>query len=116
MAKFTLTTLSEQIVRDMDDLAMKLQTFLLEHGVKPSDSKLSSLVKSFNDLNVIVPGKKYYHFEINKEGYIKDFSQFGAAIESKETLPVDITRGYYRVEDGKIVLDEKQRQKLWEVS
>lgn len=116
MAKFTLTTLSEQLVRDMDDLAMKLQTFLLEHGVKPSDSKLSSLVKAFDDLNIIIPGKEYYHFEISKDGYIKDFAEFGAVVQSDQVVPVDVTRGYYKVEGGKIVLDEKQRQKLWEVS
>lgn len=116
MEKFTLTTFSEQIVRDMDDLAMKLQTFLLEHGVKPSDSKLSSLVKSFDNLNIIIPEKEYYHFKLSKEGYIKEFTEFGAVVESNQELPSDVTRGYYKVEDGKIVLDEKQRQKLWEVS
>lgn len=115
MAKITLTTLSEQIVRDVDDLALKLQTFLIENGVIPKDSKLSSLVEKFEELNIIKPDTEYIHFSLNKEGFITGNEKFGAVVE-KQTLPADIYRGYYKVENKKIVLDEQQRQKLWEVS
>ena len=115
MGKNTLTKLTERIVRDMDDLALKLQKYLVENGVTPSDSKITSLVESFNKLNVIKPDTEYIHFTISEEGYISGEEKFGAIVEKQE-LPADIFRGYYKVEDKKIVLDEEQRHKLWEVS
>lgn len=116
MAQHKITTLSEQLVLDLDSIAKKIQVFLIEHGVTPNDSRLSSLVKSLEDLNIIVPTKEYYHFRLDKNGFIREVGDFGGIVEKKETLPVDITRGYYKIENGKIVLDEAQRQKLWEVS
>ena len=115
MGKNSLTKLTERIVRDMDDLALKLQKYLVENGVTPSDSKITSLVESFEKLNVIKPDTEYIHFTISKEGYISGEEEFGAIVEKQE-LPADIFRGYYKVEDEKIVLDEEQRHKLWEVS
>ncbi len=115
MAKNSLTTLSERIVRDIDDLALKLQKFLVENGVTPSDSKITSLVESFNKLNVLKPSVEYIHFTLGEGGYISGEQPFGAVVEKQE-LPADIFRGYYKVEDKKIVLDEEQRHKLWEVS
>lgn len=115
MGKNTLTKLTERIVRDMDDLALKLQKFLVANGVTPSDSKITSLIESFEHLNIIKPGEKYIHFTISKDGYISGEGEFGAIVEKQE-LPADIFRGYYKVENKKIVLDEQQRHKLWEVS
>jgi hypothetical protein len=115
MAKITLTTLSEQIVRDVDDLAAKLQKFLVANGVKPKNSKLSSLIEAFDEINIIKPDLNYIHFTLNKDGYIVGTEKFGAVAQVDE-LPADIFRGYYKVENSKLVLDEKQRQKLWEVS
>lgn len=116
MAKHKITTLSEQIVLDLDSLAKKIQVFLIERGVTPKDSRLSSLVQALEDLNIIVPSKEYYHFRLDKNGFIKEVGDFGGIAEKKQALPVDVTRGYYKIENGKIVLDEAQRQKLWEVS
>jgi hypothetical protein len=116
MAKHKVTTLSEQLVLDLDALAKKIQVFLIEHSVKPKDSRLSSLIEALEDLNIIIPGVQYHHFTLDTKGYITDIGNFGNIVEKTEVLPVDVTRGYYKIQNGKIVLDEKQRQKLWEVS
>lgn len=115
MGKAKIGKLQDKIVKDIDELAANLQKFLIEGGVKPEDSKLTSLVKAFERLLVIAPQKEYHHFITNKDGFIIDVETFGAVIEKDGELPPDIFRGYYKIVEGKLVLDEAQRRKLWEV-
>lgn len=116
MEKAPLISMTQRIIQDMDNLALRLQDFLVDNGAVPEDASLTSLINAFEKLQVVAPNKNYTHFVLNEQGYIIGKNKFGdiAVIESE--LPPDITRGYYKIENKKVVLDENKRQQLWEVS
>lgn len=51
---------------------------------------------------------------LDKYGYIKEIKQANLLVKHQD-YPQDILWGYYKVEDGKIVLDEQRKMKRYEV-
>lgn len=104
---------TQAVHRQVKKLAKALHEYLLSCGVIPKDGKLSTLIAEVDNIKAIKPGIEYIHLKVNKNGYITQFEDFGDVIE-KIQVPADITRGYYKVVDGKLVVDELMRRKLWE--
>ena len=102
------------IQRDITKLARSLQEYLTSCGVTPADNKLSTLIEALHETKTIKQGVDYLHLRVNADGYITELEEFGDVI-IKEKLPADITRGYYKPVNGKPILDELMRRKLWEV-
>ena len=104
---------TQVVFREIKKLNKTLHEFLLSCGVTPKDGKLSTLIKELNNIVAIKPGIEYIHLKTNSQGYITSFEELGDVLQ-KTKIPADITRGYYKLENGKIVADELMKRKLWE--
>lgn len=113
MEKITIS-LSEMIIKDIDAIALELQKFLLENEIKPIDSRISSLVKEIERLKVMKKTMKYAGLIFDSNGYIVKVVRIGDFMPISE-LPSDISGGYYKLKNGKIVLDEERQRQLEEV-
>lgn len=98
----------------IDELIDKLYLFLLECDVKPKDKKLSTLVKSLDSIIAMKKDKTYYGVKFDENKVINNILEVDGIVLNSNDLPLDLLRGYYKYEKGKIVLDEILRTKLWE--
>lgn len=92
---------------------VSLQNFLKENGVQYLPYKtMEYYLSQLSLVQTIKPSVRYLGIHTNTKNYIKDAIPIDGVIEKIE-LPVDINRGYYRYEKGKIILDERKRLELW---
>lgn len=90
-----------------------LYHFLVSCGLNPKDKKLSTLTEMLKEVKALKPKITYVAYSIDENGYIdkavnmKTFTQVDA-------MPVDILRGYYRVDEkGNLVIDHARKSVLW---
>lgn len=117
MAKYKITTLSEQLILDLDAMANKIQEFLIENEVTPKDSKFSSLIESLKDLRVLLKDKYHVGLSFDRNGYIvkaQHFQDFVAYEEPME-VPADLSQGFYLLIDGTVAVDEERKRQIEEV-
>ena len=98
----------------LDELIEKLYAFLLSCGVVPKNKKLETLINSLDQIIAIKNKKTYYGIDFDENNVIKQISFIKGIVENKGELPSDILRGYYCYNNGKIILNENLRKKLWE--
>jgi antitoxin component YwqK of YwqJK toxin-antitoxin module len=98
----------------LDELLDKLYDFLLSCDVTPKNKKLETLINSLNDIIAMKKNKLFYGVSLDKNNIVKQVYDINGLVENKGQLPDDILRGYYYYENGKILLDENLRRKLWE--
>lgn len=95
------------------DASVSLQNFLLENGTTFEKYKsLEYYLETINNVQTIKPTLSYLGVHTNKLGYVKNAIPIDGVMEKIE-LPVDVNRGYYKYEKGKIILDERKRLELW---
>ena len=99
------------MIRDIQVDADKLHDFLVSCGVHPQTRKLEELINHLERIIAIRVGKQYIGVE-TVDDIVVGVANINGIIERQE-LPDDILRGYYVYRDGKIILDEKLRQKIW---
>lgn len=104
----------EKLINDLEIINNKLYHFLVDCGVHPNDRKLSTLVGLLDDILVIKGNKKYLGVQTNKQGYVTDVIVIDGVLEYTP-MPDDVEKGYYKLIDNKLVVDEKMKVKLWEV-
>jgi hypothetical protein len=117
MAKHKITTLSEQLVLDLDAMAKKIQEFLIESNVTPKDSRFTSLIESLHDLKVLLKDKYHVGLTFDDNGYIikaQHFQDF-VAYPEKMLVPADLSQGFYLLIDGTVAVDEERKRQIEEV-
>lgn len=108
------TSILEKLINDLEIINNKLYHFLVDCGVQPKDRKLSTLVELLDDILVIKSNKQYLGIQTNKQGYVTDIIVIDGVLEYTP-MPDDVKKGYYKLIDNKLVVDEKMKVKLWEV-
>jgi len=103
--------LLELILGDIKDDVQKLNDFLIACNITPKKKSLKELIKDLDKIIAIKKGEKYIGIE-TVDGVVCNIANIDGIVK-KQDLPADILRGYYLYKDGKIILDEKLRQKIW---
>jgi hypothetical protein len=91
-----------------------VREFLKDCGYASPDATPEQIVEQLLRLPVLKPYKTYLGIQTNEEGYVTSYSRIDTFMEER-ALPEDLLRGYYKIVDGKPVLDEERRRVLWEV-
>lgn len=113
MAK-TEITLADIITKDLTKISLDLQKFLISSGVTPKSSKITDLIDAIKDLKVMYENKSYLGLIFDENKYIIRVVGIGDFI-ARENVPSDIAEGYYKLINGKLVLDEQRKNQLEEV-
>lgn len=103
-----------KLQEDSNRLRRDLEQFLSKADVSDVYNKSARLlVSKLYDLQIMFKDKEYVAFQFDKEGYIIDKVPVTNFIEDK--LPLDITRGYYKLVDGKVEIDHVKKRIITEV-
>jgi hypothetical protein len=90
-----------------------LYNFLLSCGIKPKDKQLTTLTEALKEVKALKPKLKYMAYEVNEYGYVVNAVEMATFTDVK-SVPIDITRGYYKVDtQGNLVVDAKRKAILW---
>lgn len=104
--------LENMISEELDYLLNELIKFLNDCGIELTSKTFNSAIRKLQEVIAIRKEKSYIGLTLNDLGYVRKFNEIDTIIE-KQNLPEDILRGYYKIENGKIVLDERMKEKLW---
>ena len=99
------------MIEDIKVDVKKLYDYLDSCNVTPTRKALGPLIKDLEKIIAIRKNKKYIGID-TVDGIIVGYADVDGIVEYQE-LPEDVLRGYYRYENGKIILDEKLRLKIW---
>ncbi len=84
----------------------------------------SAIKKEKNDLNIYLDIKdtpeykqllneKHTILKVNNQGFIIKYKTKGfICIDKEDDLPTDLTGGFYKLVNGKVIIDEKQKEKV----
>ena len=100
------------IAEDLEEAVDLLAKYLQSCGIDLTSKTLFADIKRLNDVIAIKKSKQNLDMNVNDTGYITNILDIKEIVE-KQQVPVDVLRGYYKYENGKIVLDERRRQELW---
>lgn len=101
-----------KIEEELTEIIQDLEKFLNECNVEVSSKTLYSMIRGLDKIIAIRKGKSYIGVTLNSNGYVQKINKIDTIVAEQE-LPTDILRGYYKIEDGKLILDEQMREKLW---
>jgi len=102
-----------EVLDELDLFLNKFYDYLISCGVQPKNKKLKTLIDCLDEVIAMKENKTYYGVDIDNDNIVKNIFVVQGIVENCSKLPSDILRGYYYYKKGKIVLDEKLRQKLW---
>lgn len=100
-----------KVMRDRQ-LSMKnaLEGFVKDNGYKLSGDTWKSLEDDIQNVVVMNPEKKHHVAKL-KDGYITEMVEFDLEqMVFGSDIPEDVASGFYKVENGIIVLDKKRKE------
>jgi hypothetical protein len=101
------------ILQELELHIERLHNFLLSCGIKPKDKKLSTLTEALKEVKALKPNVNYIAYKVNEYGFIDNAVKM-ATFTQVNQLPVDILRGYYRIDTkGNLVVDYARKNVLW---
>lgn len=109
------------VLKEVDNFADQVAAFIESHGVAVNGKNFQTILNALKKLQLKQEGKNYLILDENKEyvsvetdknGYILLYNNMDTIAE-KNKIPQDINRGYYKIKNNKIVLDEKRKRMLW---
>lgn len=90
----------------------QLKEFLHAHGYDVSSDNLKALYAQLQQVHIANP-KHTHQVALLKDGFVYDVIDLDLAhILTNQDLPIDYKDGYYRVENGTLVLDEVRREEM----
>lgn len=102
------------IYNDLEKIIDQFVDILEGHGVVLESTKLTDLVNKVAELKTMRPNVPYAGLALDDNGYVVKAFKLGDFVPV-EDLPVDATRGYYKLVNGAFVLDEARKRLLSEV-
>ena len=88
-----------------------LRALLIERGYDVSGATFEALIEDIARTHMFLINKENYVVSV-ENGYIKDVTKVDVNLHVAGNIPSDIHLGYYKLVDGKIVLDEIRREEL----
>ena len=90
-----------------------LTEFLISKGLITPNIDLNGLIEDLEELLVIVGDKSYDLLQVNDDGYITSQTKInGHIIDRLDVYPDDLLKGYYKLVDNKLVIDEDKKDEL----
>jgi len=107
-----LNKLLQDVSKRLDTHKKALKTFLHHKGYYVSSDDLKSLYANLESMHIVNP-KDIHQLALLKEGFVYDVIDIDLDNILRNTeLPLDFKDGYYRVENGTLVLDEVRREEM----
>lgn len=104
----TLQSVSTRI----EHYRINLKAFLQERGYNVSSDSLIGLIRQLQKVHVLNPEDRH-HIAFLEDGYITDIIDIKLEqILRNAEIPEDLKNGYYKIKNGKIVLDELRKEEL----
>lgn len=100
------------ILQMIEEHLTELTYYLNKNGRPEKLYKLSEVMEALNKLKVFKANEEYLGFTLDSDGYVKTHYKLNDFTLQQE-VPYDISRGYYRIEDGKLVLDKERKELIW---
>ena len=103
--------------KDIGHSISTLISLLNEKGYNTSNVELNALINDINELTIIEPTKVYDIFYRNADGYIvsKQPLLTDCVILESGDIPEDYANQYWKLINGKWVLDEEKYNSYWSV-
>lgn len=114
MAKTKINSLSELLLKDLQEIRDKLNLFLIESDQNTQGLHLLELVDLLKKVKVKKKDIDYAAFILDNNGYIIQSVPF-ADFAPLEGLPKDVAKGYYKLENGEVVIDYQRQRQIEEV-
>jgi hypothetical protein len=106
--EYTLSLVSKRL----EAYRLTLKGFLEDNGYDVSGDDIVSLITAIKTLDTLNPTDTH-SLAILEDGYVKDVIDFNLyQILRNADVPDDLAQGYYKIESGKIVLDELRKEEL----
>ena len=108
-----------QETKRKDDLYLNTQNkaltaFLISKGLITPNIDLDALIGDLEELLVIVPKEEYDLLQVDANGYITSQTSInGHIIDRPLSYPSDLLYGYYKLVDGKLVVDEEKKNEYY---
>jgi hypothetical protein len=99
------------VLDDVEKIIERFSAILEGHGIELESKSLTKLIERVEDLKTMCPNKEYVGLVTDRNGYIIKAFELADFVELKD-FPKDFTRGYYKYEEGKFVLDEQRKRQL----
>lgn len=116
----TLKEYHEKIQQELIDLQSYLKTnedalisILVDGGYNTPNVDIKSLIEDITHLKIIKPQLDYELFTENEDGYVNGSVDLKGEILIKGDKPEDYDKGYWRIVDGKWVLDQVRYNQYW---
>lgn len=114
MGKIPLNGVTSKMIIDYKNVSEKLKKFLLENGIQTEDEKVSNMLPKLDLIRVKKVTEDYRALVTDENGYIIKAIPFEDFVVNKN-IPVDVEKGYYKLENGEIVIDYQRQRQIEEV-
>lgn len=104
--------LEQEISDELELMKNKIESFLKDCNIEVTSKTFWSMLKKLDEVIAVRKDKSYIGVTLNDRGYVTTINSIDTIIDEQE-LPMDILRGYYKIENGKLVVDELMKDKLW---
>ena len=105
-----LRSLLNDVSIRLDSYKINLKRFLNERGYETDKDDLDGLFEDLGRVYTLNPKDTYHYADVHDE-FIKDVIEIDIEHIMRNTeIPLDIKDGYYKVEQGRLILDEVRRE------
>lgn len=102
----------EDMIQRITHMKRDLQDHLLSHGYELSGDTFECLTNDIKRAKTLNP-RLEHSVALLKDGYINGLLEISIdQVLENQQKPTDIYSGYYKVENGKIVLDKKRKERM----
>lgn len=107
-------SLEQLMLKDIQIKITQIESMLNSAGIKMELRNLEEAIKALSKLKFLKQNEHYAGIFTDKNGYIVAAMKINDFAELAK-VPKDVSKGYYKLEKGEFVLDEKRRRHLSEV-
>ena len=110
-----LQKIHSEYKKDVGHSISTLISTLKDKGYNTPNVDLNALIDDINELVIIEPDKLYTVYHCNANGYVVGSSVIisNDIILEDDDRPDDYAKGYYKLVNGKWVLDEELYKEMW---
>ncbi len=102
----------QEAMERVKDMKQELQAFMVLNGYELSGDTLESLIRDIKGVQVLNPTHAHT-VALNKDGYVSELVDIEISqVLRNQDKPSDYKLGFYKVENGRIVLDKKRKEQL----
>lgn len=99
-----------QVITRLEDYKTALKEFLVSRGYQLSSYDIESLITDLRGVHTLNPNDKH-QVALLHEGYVKEVIDIDLVqILRNIEVPSDLHEGYYKIENGQLVVDEIRKE------